>query len=69
MKDPLKSELYLMIGKVVWLIKVPIAVQGSGFQPRDKHSRATGFSKAGIPKNFDLQRGDTPGLGFFLARG
>ena len=42
-----------------------IAVQGSGFQPRDKHSRATGFSNGGIPKNFDLQRGDTPGLDFF----
>ena len=46
-----------------------IAVQGSGFQPRDKHSRATGFSKAGVPQNFVLQRGDTPGLEVFLARG
>ena len=37
-------------------------MQGSGFQPRDKHSRATGFSKVGIPKNFDLQRANTSGI-------
>ena len=46
-----------------------IAVHGVDFQQRDKHSRDTGFSKGGIPKFFDPQRGDTPGMEIFPTRG
>ena len=46
-----------------------IAVHGLDSQQRDKHSRDTGFSKGGIPKFFDPQRGDTPGMEIFPTRG